>query len=414
MIIASYNVENMFERPKVFAKDKQWRQKAVPQESEPDDPQADRKPVAPTRGTVAVGDEVIKFHDELNRLFKKERYRAADKRRMAEVIERLGLRKSDTRDLVVLRVIRGDLLKRPKDENKPVEIVAKGRADWVGWLDLRTEPVDELATTHIAKTIAECNPDILGVVEAENRPLLATFAKAYLKSAGGQPYDQVMLFDGNDDRGIDVGLLVRSRKRYPVTDYRTHIYDTDSEGRTIFSRDCAEYHIEEVSTGRSIVVLLNHFKSKGYNDEDDPIGAKQRRRQAQRVRAIYDDLLARGFDQVVVMGDLNDSPTLAGGKASSLTPLLNSDLRDISEHPAFTQDVRPGTFGTGGTLASKIDYILLSPALYQRVIGGGVNRKGIWRGPGVRNPWAMFSTLKEEQQAASDHALIWAELSDER
>ena len=73
---------------------------------------------------------------------------------------------------------------------------------------------------------------------------------------------------------------------------------------------------------------------------------------------------------------------------------------------------RLGTFGTGHTLASKIDYILLSPALSERVVAGGIIRSGMWRGPRVRKPWKMYDTLTAEQHAASDHALIWADLED--
>jgi hypothetical protein len=44
-----------------------------------------------------------------------------------------------------------------------------------------------------------------------------------------------------------------------------------------------------------------------------------------------------------VVGDLNDFPS-----SKRLVPLLkNTDLKDITEHPAFTVDDRPGTFQKG-------------------------------------------------------------------
>jgi hypothetical protein len=113
-----------------------------------------------------------------------------------------------------------------------------------------------------------------------------------------------------------------------------------------------------------------------------------------------------------VLGDLNDSPTLDGKPESSLQPLFDTGLKDISEHDGFDPGERLGTFGTGHTLASKIDYILLSPALSERVVAGGIIRSGMWRGPRVRKPWKMYDTLTAEQHAASDHALIWADLED--
>lgn len=61
---------------------------------------------------------------------------------------------------------------------------------------------------------------VLGVVEAESRPLLKLFSDRMLEQLDGQPYANVMLIDGNDDRGIDVGILTRDR--YPITYERSH------------------------------------------------------------------------------------------------------------------------------------------------------------------------------------------------
>jgi hypothetical protein len=47
-----------------------------------------------------------------------------------------------------------------------VQVVADGRADWIGWVDLKTEPVDELAMRHTAMVIRDLDADVMGVVEA--------------------------------------------------------------------------------------------------------------------------------------------------------------------------------------------------------------------------------------------------------
>ena len=46
-----------------------------------------------------------------------------------------------------------------------------------------------------------------------------------------------MLIDGNDDRGIDVGVMTRGD--FPITQIRSHVDDTDAHGE-VFSRDCLE------------------------------------------------------------------------------------------------------------------------------------------------------------------------------
>lgn len=369
MIIGSFNVENLFDRAKALNQ-QTWKQ----------------------------GAPVLAAHAELSRLLENDPYSEGDKVRIVELLEFLGLLRSDEGEFVRLRKIRGRLLRRPRDRTKPVTVVAKGRSEWVGWVELKTEHVDELAMEHTAMVIRDLGADVLGVVEAESRPVLDLFTAAMLKKVGGAPYEQVMLIDGNDGRGIDVGLL----SRFPVTAVRTHIYDTDHIG-TVFSRDCCEYHLD-IGGDRTLVVLVNHLKSKGYGSKDDPIGATRRRRQATRVAEIYNGLLAEGHLLVAVLGDLNDTPD-----SDSLQPLLGTTtLKDISKHPGFEPGPRSGTFKGEN---NQIDYVLLSPDLFALAKGGGIFRKGVWRGNRTKNRWEIYSTLTAEEHAASDHAAIWAEVA---
>ncbi len=116
----------------------------------------------------------------------------------------------------------------------------------------------------------------------------------------------------------------------------------------------------------------------------------------------------------MVLGDFNDTPDSA-----PLQPLLKgSDLRDVSEHEKFVVgefNVPPsnknkgiGTFGLGND-NDKIDYILLSPALFSRVTSAGLFRKGAW--PGSRpKRWEVYEQLSEEVHAASDHHVIWVNI----
>jgi endonuclease/exonuclease/phosphatase family metal-dependent hydrolase len=316
------------------------------------------------------------------------------------LLDTLNILGDDESDLVRLRVIRGKLLTRHNDGT--VDVVADGRADWIGFVELRTEAVDGKAMEHTAMVIRDLKADVLGVVEAESRPTLEMFSSAMLRAVpDGKPYERCMLVEGNDLRGIDVGLLWR--KAFELTDIRTHVFDTDDHG-VIFSRDCCEYHLK-APNGSTVVVMINHFKSKGYSTPDDLAGAKKRTRQAKRVAAIYNRLLDDGLDQIAVLGDLNDTPD-----SQPLTALIqDTDLKDISEHDDFDWQNRHGTYGSSNT--DKIDYILLSPTLYQKVVKGGVFRNGVYRGPGTHNPWPIYDTLTAKVHEASDHAAVWAELN---
>ena len=280
----------------------------------------------------------------------------------------------------------------PEPEPEPVP-VPEPEPDWI---ELTTEPVNEIATQNTGRIIRDLRADVLAVIEAESRPALVHFSRQVLPAVGGEPYERIMLIDGNDERGIDVGVMLRPT--CAITAMRSHVDDADEEG-LIFSRDCPEYFIETRRGGR-LVVLVNHFKSKGYGTNSDA----RRRRQAHAVRRIYARLRKAGHEHIAVVGDLNDTPD-----SDALAPLFaRTGLRDISEHPAFRDDGRPGTYANGAK-GQKIDYVLLSPALFAKVKAGGVERRGVWGG----ERGTLFPHLPEitrAAEAASDHAAIWAEV----
>jgi endonuclease/exonuclease/phosphatase family metal-dependent hydrolase len=207
-----------------------------------------------------------------------------------------------------------------------------------------------------------------------------------------------MLIDGNDERGIDVGLLAKDN--FPVLGMRSHVDDPGPGGEPVFSRDCAEYEFDV--NGEKLLLLVNHFKSKGFGKAST--SNARREAQAKRVAEIYKERAKEGWKNIVVLGDFNDTPDSA-----PLAPLLTkTDLKDASQAKGWVWGEREGTFGGGKK--EKIDYLLLSPALFGKVKAGGVDRKGLWHGPRTQNPWEMLPTLTSEQEAASDHAAIWVEL----
>ena len=93
----------------------------------------------------------------------------------------------------------------------------------VGWVELEKEPVDELATRHTAMVIRDVDAHVMAVIEADNRIALRDFSAILLSQAGATPYEHVMLIDGNDNRGIDVGIL--TRKGYDIEGVRSHVDD---------------------------------------------------------------------------------------------------------------------------------------------------------------------------------------------
>jgi hypothetical protein len=62
------------------------------------------------------------------------------------------------------------------------------------------------------------------------------------------------------------------------------------------------------------------------------------------------------------------------------------------------------------TPATKIDYLLLSPKLWQAVAAGGVMRQGMWPGVKPAPRWTVYPELDDPKHAASDHAALWVDL----
>jgi endonuclease/exonuclease/phosphatase family metal-dependent hydrolase len=367
MKLASYNVENLFFRARALN---------LPNWSD--------------------GAEILKQHAAVNDLLNRQKYSKADNLKIVTLLRELGVDKSDDGGkFAILRENRGHLLQRAKGR---VDVVANGRGDWVGWVDLKIEEVDSVATQNTARVVKALEPDVLAVVEVESRPSLVRFSEHVMPSVQAQPYEHTMLIDGNDERGIDVGILLR--QGFDLLRMCSHVDDADEHGR-IFSRDCPEFLVATPG-GQEVLVIVNHLKSKGFGTQARSNAT--RLRQAQRAKEIYEHAVASGSENVAVVGDFNDSPD-----SQALMPLLKeTDLTDVSVHPSFENGGRSGTFGNG-TSKDKIDYILLSPALFKRVLGGGIFRDGVWGGTDGKL-FPHFPEITKPSEAASDHAAIWCEL----
>jgi len=378
--IASFNVENLFERPKAF-----------------------------NTTDLSVGEPALNAYRDVNALIKKPEYTPADKEEIRDLLVILDIYSIDAQGTIRrketlspkwawLRKNRGTFDRQPQDPTQNVEIIANGRGDWIGWIELAKEPTNETGTRMTAKVIQEVAADILGIIEAEDRPSLVRFNDELL---GGQ-YRHAMLVDGNDERGIDVGIM--TRKDFNIESICSHV-DTEDDIGTVFSRDCPQY---EVSTpnGNVVHVLVNHFKSQSGG------GGAKRKRQAKKVREIADKLMQQG-KHVIVMGDLNEGPTAGGTQALNLVSLYdnNSLLIDCYSLAGFNVGNRPGSFDSCG-LSNRLDYIFISQSLQPLFAGGGLFRKGLW-GSRVSRPteWDTYPEMETSVHQASDHSLAFVDLN---
>jgi endonuclease/exonuclease/phosphatase family metal-dependent hydrolase len=380
--IASFNVENLFARPRAFAS--------------PD---------------FDVGAPILAAYHRVNELMAKDDYDANDRLDMRHLLLALdiyvrnqqGAIRRNTTQLprwAWLRKNRGTFDRQPQDTTRDIEIVAPGRRGWIGWVELATEPTNETGVRTTARVIREVGAEILAIIEAEDRPSLVRFNEELLDGF----YQHVMLVDGNDERGIDVGLMTRTG--FPIRRIVSHVDTPDPQtGEALFSRDCAQF---EVATpgGAPLQVLVNHFKSQSGG------GDAKRRRQAEEVRRIVNGLAAEGA-RVVVMGDLNEGPAAIGNHAASLEALYNnnSPLRECFGLNAFQVGGRPGTFDNC-SIRNRLDYVFVSQDLASLVTGGGVFRDGLWGGRVTRpTDWGTYPEMLESVHQASDHAAVFLDLN---
>jgi len=379
--IASYNVENLFDRPKAL-NPLDW----------------------------SIGKPILAAYNKVSDILNKTKYTDADKQKILEYFVELDLyfindqgavkrKYSRSPKWAWLRKNRGHFDREPSDPTKDMVIIAEGREDWIGWVELAKEPTDDSAVRMTARVIKDVGADIIGIVEADNRPSLVRFNDDMLD----EMYGHIMLIDGNDTRGIDVGIM--ADEKYEIETVHSNVDLTDNTG-IVFSRDCPEYRVR-IPNGPDIYILINHFKSQSGGS-----GSTKRQRQAAAVRKIANKLTGEG-EHVIIMGDLNEGPATEGQQAENLTKLFdnNSPLVDCYSLDGFETGNRPGSYNSCG-LRNRFDYILLSKSLIPHFTGGGVFRMGLWGDRKTRpDKWETYPEMTESSEQASDHAVVYVDLN---
>jgi endonuclease/exonuclease/phosphatase family metal-dependent hydrolase len=267
--------------------------------------------------------------------------------------------------------------------------------------------VTVLQRNNTARAILESAPDILAVQEVENLWTLRFFNDEYLSGY----FDRMLLIEGNDGRGIDVGFCLRKGCAARVSGLRTHIDDLDASnaesGRVnrnfndvtrevqvtgaLFSRDCLEVDIEAGKT--PLTLLVNHFKSQ----DGSKAGNTRRHAQAARVAQIASECHKRGRLPIVI-GDLNEDFSKSPSNLQPLKDLLGSLLSDpfAGEADNFTH------YYALGNETSRLDYIL--PAVGLKVVSRTILRKGITLKCAAAGE--RFPTVGYVDTEASDHCPV--------
>jgi endonuclease/exonuclease/phosphatase family metal-dependent hydrolase len=287
------------------------------------------------------------------------------------------------------------------------------------------EPLSHTQRNATAQVIYKNKPDFVGVQEIESLPALDEFYYKYISKHHKLPYH--MLIEGNDPRGIDVGLL--NGPEFPVTSIWSHRYDRepDNPKARAFSRDCLEVDLK-LPNNKTLSVFVNHFKSQLGEDR----GIPKRTQQAKRIR----DILIKKFGEelkgghFVVLGDLNCQPS-----APELDPLLK-DLKLFNVFDNLASSERwshlyvpydKNRKRIKSASVTQFDYILLSPSLKKENpdVKPIVERRGLVyyeeitaklkkKNEGIAEVYdhngKRFDRVKEYGSEASDHCGIFVDL----
>jgi len=220
--------------------------------------------------------------------------------------------------------------------------------------DDNTSPKPRDQLKEVAETIRELDADVLALQEVESRGYLQRFVDVYLSDMGYE----VVHFEGNDVRGIDVCLLSRVPLG-PVTSYR-HVRFPGPEGDLRkFSRDVISVEVQPPG-GESFEAWVVHLKSNsGGREHSEPV----RLAEARQLRRMLEGKLEQDRDaRIVIMGDFNDtweSETLKTIVGKGRVQLVCPGTK-LEDGPQITYNKPP--------YQSMIDFILCTPGMAEHYV----------------------------------------------
>jgi len=232
-------------------------------------------------------------------------------------------------------------------------------------------PKPEKEKAALCQVIAGIAPDILAVEEMGAQAYLEDFQRE-LKQAG-QNYPHAVVLEAADK---DRHVAVLSKVPFKAVHRHAAVPLTYFGQKELVKRGVLEVVFTTTEGDFSLFVV--HLKSKYTERKDDPESALQRALEAEAVR---DLVLARHPDptkgKFIICGDWNDTRGTRPVKA------MQKRGETVVGDLVYAADSRGQVwthFFRREDIYSRIDYLLVSPALKSFVAG---NRATIWDGPGV-------------------------------
>jgi exonuclease III len=283
-------------------------------------------------------------------------------------------------------------------------------------------------TKELARALLEINADIIMLCEVGGFESLKNFNELFL-DANYSP----CLIEGNSDRNIDVGFLIRknlpfyfdlqSNKNRPINYLYPHERESLAKGYTVkggksfgshkFSRDVAELRLFTTNKEKPfLIILLTHLKSRLDPERIDPNGFERRQAELRTLIEIHNELqFIHPHLPMIVAGDFNGNAGSVNTDNEFKEIYTLTQLRDVFEltqkpadESATFYQIRNGSRTEG----KKIDYAFLSQSLQTQLIQPSVHAFRYKDDFG--SPLPIPRSLEAKSELPSDHYPIVFEL----
>lgn len=251
----------------------------------------------------------------------------------------------------------------------------------------------------LARSIMALDADLILLTEVGGLTSLQNFNQYFL----GNTY-QCFLEEGNSDRGIDMGYLLRGNWDTKIKSHRDYPLPHPKIQR--FSRDVL---LLELSFEGQVWfnVLLVHLKSKLNMRGEDFEG---RTRRAIEVRALAQ--LVHEMDPKIPLllgGDFNGIAQLKDPEPEFLPLYHLAGLKDVAEVASVPDEERFSYihFRSGTRILQQLDYLFLNSLAQAMVIANSVVFPRYQDSQG--NPLPVPKTFDQKKYLPSDHFPLYAE-----
>ena len=262
----------------------------------------------------------------------------------------------------------------------------------------------------VAEAILEVNPDIMTVQEVDDLYALEKLNETRLDGA----YNEYLI-EGNDERGIDVGFLVK--KNLPVdavveTHKDVKWYDPiDKKNIKLFSRDLPALILTIKGHKKPFLIILgNHAKSKRdrSGDKESNMIRTAQHQAAMQIMQNYQNTYGQDTP-IIFAGDFNTD--VRKGKEVEPVRKMMKDAFDVAVETVPAKDRITHSFhpAGGSTVYAQIDGIFVSDILTASIIKASIYKYK--NKDGSEKP--LPRTYDERSANPSDHLPPWIVISTE-